>query len=319
MGGIAGAFYKQFALTIASATVISLLVSLTLSPALAAVILKPHDADAVAHGARRAAARARRSAPTAGSSGSRGGYARFTGARACAAARCSWCCTRVCVVLTAWRVLDTPRGFIPAQDQNNVSISDHDAARHEPRAHGRGRAAGDPDRARHARRVVRVRVRRHGRQQLQPMPRTPARCGPIFDPFEERLPKGQPLTVIAAELRKRLAGITAAEIRVVNPGLRARHGQRRRLPDDDRGPRRARLPRARGRRAAAHGGRARRTRPSRRRSATSTRATRRSTPSSIATRPRCSACRCATCSRRCRPISPAPTSTTSICSATRSR
>ncbi len=36
MGGIAGQFYKQFALTIASATVISLVVSLTLSPALAA-------------------------------------------------------------------------------------------------------------------------------------------------------------------------------------------------------------------------------------------------------------------------------------------
>src|SRR4029078_9047453 len=44
MGGVAGAFYKQFALTIASAAVISLLVSLTLSPALAAVILTPHDA-----------------------------------------------------------------------------------------------------------------------------------------------------------------------------------------------------------------------------------------------------------------------------------
>ena len=44
LGGIAGQFYKQFALTIASATVISLVVSLTLSPALAAVILKPHDA-----------------------------------------------------------------------------------------------------------------------------------------------------------------------------------------------------------------------------------------------------------------------------------
>src|SRR5689334_12479985 len=34
LGGIAGQFYKQFALTIASATVISLVVSLTLSPAL---------------------------------------------------------------------------------------------------------------------------------------------------------------------------------------------------------------------------------------------------------------------------------------------
>jgi hydrophobe/amphiphile efflux-1 (HAE1) family protein len=40
--GISGQFYRQFALTIAGATVISLIVSLTLSPALCALLLKPH-------------------------------------------------------------------------------------------------------------------------------------------------------------------------------------------------------------------------------------------------------------------------------------
>jgi hydrophobe/amphiphile efflux-1 (HAE1) family protein len=40
--GISGAFYRQFALTIAGATVISLIVSLTLSPAMCALLLKPH-------------------------------------------------------------------------------------------------------------------------------------------------------------------------------------------------------------------------------------------------------------------------------------
>jgi multidrug efflux pump subunit AcrB len=40
--GIAGQFYRQFALTIAGATIISLIVSLTLSPALCAMLLKPH-------------------------------------------------------------------------------------------------------------------------------------------------------------------------------------------------------------------------------------------------------------------------------------
>src|SRR5678809_1499825 len=44
--GISGQFYKQFALTIAGATVISLIVSLTLSPALCAMLLKPHGAHA---------------------------------------------------------------------------------------------------------------------------------------------------------------------------------------------------------------------------------------------------------------------------------
>jgi hydrophobe/amphiphile efflux-1 (HAE1) family protein len=41
--GISGQFYRQFALTIAGATVISLIVSLTLSPALCALLLKSHE------------------------------------------------------------------------------------------------------------------------------------------------------------------------------------------------------------------------------------------------------------------------------------
>ncbi|MDB5600521.1 MAG: mexF [Xanthobacteraceae bacterium] len=41
--GISGQFYRQFALTITSATIISLIVSLTLSPAMCALLLKPHD------------------------------------------------------------------------------------------------------------------------------------------------------------------------------------------------------------------------------------------------------------------------------------
>ena len=42
--GISGQFYRQFALTITGATVISLIVSLTLSPAMCALLLKAHDA-----------------------------------------------------------------------------------------------------------------------------------------------------------------------------------------------------------------------------------------------------------------------------------
>ena len=44
ISGLTGQFYKQFALTIAISTVISAFNSLTLSPALAAVLLKSHDA-----------------------------------------------------------------------------------------------------------------------------------------------------------------------------------------------------------------------------------------------------------------------------------
>jgi hydrophobe/amphiphile efflux-1 (HAE1) family protein len=48
--GITGQFYRQFAITIASATAISLFVSLTLSPALAALLFKPHGAHAGGRG-----------------------------------------------------------------------------------------------------------------------------------------------------------------------------------------------------------------------------------------------------------------------------
>ena len=41
--GISGAFYRQFAVTIAASTIISAIVSLTLSPALASLLLRPHD------------------------------------------------------------------------------------------------------------------------------------------------------------------------------------------------------------------------------------------------------------------------------------
>ncbi|MFZ5467364.1 MAG: efflux RND transporter permease subunit [Pseudomonadota bacterium] len=44
ISGINGQFYRQFGLTIAAATLISAFNSLTLSPALAAMLLKPHDA-----------------------------------------------------------------------------------------------------------------------------------------------------------------------------------------------------------------------------------------------------------------------------------
>src|SRR5262249_42890180 len=43
ISGLTGQFYRQFALTIAFSTVISAFNSLTLSPALAALLLKPHN------------------------------------------------------------------------------------------------------------------------------------------------------------------------------------------------------------------------------------------------------------------------------------
>ena len=50
LSGVTGQFYKQFAVTIAISTVISAINSLTLSPALAARLLKPHAAEQPARG-----------------------------------------------------------------------------------------------------------------------------------------------------------------------------------------------------------------------------------------------------------------------------
>src|SRR3546814_12271274 len=55
---MSGAFYQQFAVTIATATVISLILSLTLSPALAALLLKPTDRRGERHAIVRALHRA---------------------------------------------------------------------------------------------------------------------------------------------------------------------------------------------------------------------------------------------------------------------
>jgi hydrophobe/amphiphile efflux-1 (HAE1) family protein len=50
LSGISGLFFRQFAVTIAASTVISLIVSLTLSPALCALLLKAHDPHEAARG-----------------------------------------------------------------------------------------------------------------------------------------------------------------------------------------------------------------------------------------------------------------------------
>ncbi len=50
LSGISGQFFRQFAVTIAASTVISCFVSLTLSPALCALLLKEHAPEHAARG-----------------------------------------------------------------------------------------------------------------------------------------------------------------------------------------------------------------------------------------------------------------------------
>jgi hydrophobe/amphiphile efflux-1 (HAE1) family protein len=116
--GLTGQFYRQFALTIAISTVISAFNSLTLSPALAAVLLKPHDAkpDALTRGMDKVFGRF---------------FARFNRGFAAAGDGYSKAVTRTVrrapiaiatyvglIALTWFGLSSLPGGFIPQQDKN---------------------------------------------------------------------------------------------------------------------------------------------------------------------------------------------------------
>jgi hydrophobe/amphiphile efflux-1 (HAE1) family protein len=115
--GIAGIFYSQFAVTVSAATLISLLVSLTLSPALAAILLKPHAEHQAASGSR--VGRFFRSAGdrfNAGFEWLAERYGRLT-ARLIRTTTIMFVIYAGLVGLTGWQLTSTPTGFIPEQDQ----------------------------------------------------------------------------------------------------------------------------------------------------------------------------------------------------------
>jgi hydrophobe/amphiphile efflux-1 (HAE1) family protein len=114
--GISGEFYKQFALTIVAATFISAFVSLTLSPALAALLLKPErEASEIPAGPRGWPARFTR--------GFNAGFDRLSGRYGSATGKLVRKLPLVgiayagLILLAFWRFEVTPTGFIPAQDQ----------------------------------------------------------------------------------------------------------------------------------------------------------------------------------------------------------
>lgn len=118
--GISGQFYRQFALTIAVSTVISAFNSLTLSPALAAWLLKPHSHEpprnVLVRAGKAAADRFNR-----GFDATSRGYARAVGA----VVRHKLIVLPVYVGLlagTLWIADHVPRGFIPTLDQGYAIV-----------------------------------------------------------------------------------------------------------------------------------------------------------------------------------------------------
>ena len=113
--GISGQFYQQFALTIMGATAISAFVSLTLSPALAALILKNEHHVAPKPGWRGLPSRFARGFNNGFDKLSER-YGRFT-ARAVRSLAIVGIVYALLIGLAGWRFYATPTGFIPAQDQ----------------------------------------------------------------------------------------------------------------------------------------------------------------------------------------------------------
>ena len=123
ISGISGQFYRQFALTIATATIFSLIVSLTLSPAMAALLLKPKHQE----GRRRGPAWMRPFSAFAtrfnkGFDRLSRGYGSLT-RRLLRLAVVMLVIYAGLIALTVWRIGATPVGFIPSQDQGNLIMS----------------------------------------------------------------------------------------------------------------------------------------------------------------------------------------------------
>jgi hydrophobe/amphiphile efflux-1 (HAE1) family protein len=217
ISGISGQFYKQFALTIATATLFSLIVSLTLSPAMAALIMRAHHQEEgeVLTWRRRPLARFGELFNHSFDNLSHG-YSRLIH-RLVHMVVIMLVLYAGLLLLTGWRLTATPRGFIPAQDQGNVivaaslppgaSLSRTDAVMHDvtnrilaaPGTKAASVYAG-----------------------VDPTTNTTSTSGGqiylIFKDFAERLKnKGEDTPHILADLRKRVAGITGADIKIIPP------------------------------------------------------------------------------------------------------
>ena len=145
ISGLTGQFYKQFALTIAISTVISAINSLTLSPALAALLLKAHDAPK--DGLTRVMDRSFgwfSVASTASSTAARKAYG--GGVRRVISRKAVMMAIYLALVGVTFGLFNTvPGGFVPSQDKQYL-VGFRAIAR---RRHARPHRRGDPAHERH--------------------------------------------------------------------------------------------------------------------------------------------------------------------------
>ena len=216
LGGISGQFYRQFALTIAVSTAISAFVSLTLSPAMSALLLRPKSVSKGAMG---------RFGGSLFGWFFRGidvGFDRvraFYGRTVTRIIRVTGTAILVYTVLlglTYWSFRQVPTGFIPSQDQGHLIISIQLPE---------GASLSRTDAV--ARRVINIALHTPGIVATVAFVGFSAatrsngsNVAGIFTPLEdasERANKGLSANRIMADLRRRLSEIQEAEIVVIPP------------------------------------------------------------------------------------------------------
>jgi hydrophobe/amphiphile efflux-1 (HAE1) family protein len=213
--GISGQFFRQFAVTIASATIISCLCSLTLSPALCALLFKPHHEQAGRGSLLTRPIRAFFRGFNYAFGKLSLGYGQLTG-------RLLRVAVLVLVVyagligLTGWQFVRAPSGFIPNQDQAylitviqlppGASLARTDAV---------------------VRRTAKLLLETPGVAHVVPFagfdgatftnaPNSGAIFSP-FAPFQDRVAQGLSADRIMADMRNRLAVIEDAFIITISP------------------------------------------------------------------------------------------------------
>ncbi|AIO43032.1 efflux RND transporter permease subunit [Burkholderia cenocepacia] len=241
--GISGQFFRQFGVTIAVSTAISFFTSVTLAPALSAMMLKAHagDHDAPTPTSRMAApfAPAMRVARRFSNAFNRlfqrlsDAYGRLVRkvVRIIPAMAALYV---VLIAATGYLLVSSPKGFIPAQDSGYlvVLVRMPDGATLERTS---AIARKIEDIALSVPGVARVPVFSGVNAATGTNSANSAGLFPVFQPWPERKARGLTIDTIAAEMRKRLATITEASIVVAMPppvqGLGSTGGFAMRLED----------------------------------------------------------------------------------------
>ncbi|HEX7006566.1 MAG TPA: multidrug efflux RND transporter permease subunit, partial [Alphaproteobacteria bacterium] len=213
--GISGQFFRQFAITIAAATAISCLVSLTLSPALCALLFKPHAEHPPRGNIATRAVRGLFRGFNAGFDRLSLGYRAMT-YRLVRVGALVLVVYAGLIALTGWQFDRAPTGFIPQQDQGYLitviqlppgsSLSRTDAV---------------------VRRAAKIILDTEGVVHAVPFAgfdgatfTNAPNAGAIFSalaPFHERAEKGLSAENILADLQKRLGSIQEAFIITIPP------------------------------------------------------------------------------------------------------